>query len=183
MSKAPRLRPGPTWADRCCARRVLASPPLVFRRTQRLCRAASPNMLVKVTLLSLLATVAADSHPVPIDEHIPCYPASTTLNLRFDISATAAPEFSVRGPPWRAPGTSTAARASIPSFTSTRPRQDRYVDTQDRVRVAPSDLKYYQSTHRSTPSCSTTSPIGEPAPRHSLPLRTRGICAASHRTF
>ena len=81
MSKAPRLRPGPTWADRCCARRVLASPPLVFRRTQRLCRAASPNMLVKVTLLSLLATVAADSHPVPIDEHIPCYPASTTLNL------------------------------------------------------------------------------------------------------
>ena len=34
-----------------------------------------------------LATVAADSHPVPIDEHIPCYPASTTLNLRFDVSA------------------------------------------------------------------------------------------------
>ena len=44
-------------------------------------------MLVKFTLLSLLATVAADSHPVPIDEHIPCYPASTTLNLRFDVSA------------------------------------------------------------------------------------------------
>jgi len=44
-------------------------------------------MLVKVTLLSLLATVAADSHPVPVDEHIPCYTASTTLNLRFDISA------------------------------------------------------------------------------------------------
>ena len=42
-------------------------------------------MLVKFTLL--LATIAADSHPVPIDEHIPCYPASMTLNLRFDVSA------------------------------------------------------------------------------------------------
>jgi hypothetical protein len=44
-------------------------------------------MLVTFTLLSLLATVAADSHPVPIDEHIPCYPTSTALNLRFDVSA------------------------------------------------------------------------------------------------
>ena len=45
------------------------------------------KITLKFTLLSLLATVAADSHPVPIDEHIPCYPASTALNLRFDVSA------------------------------------------------------------------------------------------------
>ena len=43
-------------------------------------------------MLSLLAAVAAESEPsraanVPIDEHIPCTPEGTTLNLKFDHSA------------------------------------------------------------------------------------------------
>ena len=37
-------------------------------------------MLVKFTLLSLLATVAADSHPVPIDEHITMWPAPLVIS-------------------------------------------------------------------------------------------------------
>ena len=50
------------------------------------------KITLKFTLLSLLATVAADSHPVPIDEHIPCYPASTTLTSGSMFQPTVAPE-------------------------------------------------------------------------------------------
>ena len=47
------------------------------------------KITLKFTLLSLLATV---SHPVPIDEHIPCYPASTTLTSGSMFQPTVAPE-------------------------------------------------------------------------------------------